>query len=225
MSNGVLAIKTENLIEKVMSIIEAISLFLIMLTLALIPSSSVALVVTRSVTHGIFNGVSVSLGIVVGDLIFILLSILGLSAVAETMEWLFLTIKYMGATYLIWLGYTLLTSKSTMPLTLDESKQKGSLIASFLAGLLLTLGDIKAIFFYVSLFPIFLNIKTLQFSDILIIMLVTIVAIGGIKISYAFSANKIARKSNWNNLEEKIKILAGIFMISSGCYLILNSLA
>ena len=87
-----------------MGIIEAALLFLVMLTLALIPGSSVALVVTRSVAHGVPNGISVSLGIVVGDLIFILLAILGLSVIAETMGWLFLTIKYIGATYLIWLG-------------------------------------------------------------------------------------------------------------------------
>jgi threonine/homoserine/homoserine lactone efflux protein len=96
-----------------MGVFEVFSLFFFMLTLALIPSSSVALVVTRSVTHGVSNGISVSLGIVLGDLIFILLTVIGLSMIAETMGWLFLTIKYIGATYLIWLGYTLLRSKST----------------------------------------------------------------------------------------------------------------
>ena len=68
-----------------MGILEAISLFFVMLTLALIPSSSVALVVTRSVTLGVQNGISVSLGIVLGCLIFMFLAILGLSIVAETL--------------------------------------------------------------------------------------------------------------------------------------------
>lgn len=68
-----------------MGMLEAASLFLVMITLALIPSSSVALGVTRSVTHGVSSGISVSLGIVIGDLIFILLAILGLSVIAETM--------------------------------------------------------------------------------------------------------------------------------------------
>ena len=86
-----------------MDIFETASLCLIMLTLALIPSASVALVVTRSVTHGVANGISVSLGIVLGDLVFICLAILGLSVVAETMDWLFVTLKYIGASYLLWL--------------------------------------------------------------------------------------------------------------------------
>ena len=206
-----------------MGITEAISLFLVMVTLALIPGSSVALVVTRSVTHGIPNGISVSMGIVVGDLIFILLAILGLSVIAETMGWLFLTIKYIGATYLIWLGYTLLTSKSMTTITVEKTNKKGNLAASFFAGLFLTLGDIKAIFFYVSLYPTFVNLETLHLSDVVMIMLVTIVTVGGVKIFYAFSANKIASMSKGYNLESKAKKAAGGFMAGAGSYLIVKA--
>lgn len=206
-----------------MGILEAASLFLVMLTLALIPSSSVALVVARSVTHGVPNGISVSLGIVLGDLVFIVLVILGLSIVAETMGWLFLTIKYIGATYLIWIGYTLLSSKSTTTITVEKTNQKGSLVTSFLAGLFLTLGDIKAIFFYASLFPIFVNLEVLNLTDVVIIMLVTIVTVGGVKIFYAVSANKIISMSKGYNLESKAKKVAGSFMLGAGSYLIIKS--
>lgn len=206
-----------------MGIIEAASLFFVMLTLALIPSSSVALVVTRSVTHGVPNGIAVSLGIVLGDLIFILLAILGLSMVAETMGWLFLTIKYIGATYLIWLGYALLTSKSKTTIAVKNTNQKGSLAASFLAGLFLTLGDIKAIFFYVSLFPTFVNLEALLLTDVLMIVFVTIVTVGGVKIFYAISANKVASISKGYNLESKTKKVAGGLMVGAGGYLIVKA--
>ena len=206
-----------------MNIIEIISLFLVMVTLALIPSSSVALVVTRSVTHGVANGISVSLGIVLGDIIFILLTILGLSVVAETMGWLFMIIKYIGATYLIWLGYTLLTSKPTASISVKKTNQKGNLITSFLAGLLLTLGDIKAIFFYVSLFPTFVNLEALQIADVIMIMLVTIFTVGGVKIFYAFSASKVASMSKNYNLESITKKAAGGLMLGAGSYLIIKA--
>ncbi len=85
-----------------MSIIDSISLFVIMVTLAIIPSTSVALVVTRSATLGASNGIAVAIGIVLGDLTFILLVLLGMSVVAETMAGVFLTIKYVGGTYLLW---------------------------------------------------------------------------------------------------------------------------
>lgn len=79
----------------------AVTLFLIMLTLAALPSASVALVVTRSATAGFANGVAVALGIVVGDLLFVALAILGLSLLAETMGAFFAILKYLGGAYLI----------------------------------------------------------------------------------------------------------------------------
>ncbi|HHB93117.1 MAG TPA: LysE family translocator [Thioploca sp.] len=203
--------------------LQAVSLFFVMLTLALIPSSSVALVVTRSITHGVMNGISVSLGIVLGDLIFISLAIFSLSVVAETMGWLFLAIKYIGATYLIWLGYSLLTSESTTALTLEKTNQKGNLIASFFAGLFLTLGDIKAIFFYVSLFPTFVNLESLRLADVLIVILVTIFTVGGVKIFYAIIASKVGSMTEEFNLECKIKKVAGMFMVGAGSYLIIKT--
>ncbi len=55
-----------------MSILDSISLFIVMGTLAAIPGTSVALVVTRSATHGVAKGIAVSAGIVTGDLFFII---------------------------------------------------------------------------------------------------------------------------------------------------------
>ena len=206
-----------------MTIIDSISLFVIMITLAIIPSTSVALVVTRSVTLGVANGVAVSFGIVLGDLIFILLAILGLSVVAETMGGFFLVIKYLGAAYLLWLGYTLLTSSNRTTITVSTNNTKGSFIASFLAGFFLTLGDIKAIFFYVSLFPTFIDLSSLKMTDIFIIMLVTTVTVGGVKIAYAISARKVAAMTKGLKLENRAKKVAGGFMVGAGSYLIVKA--
>ncbi|MEQ8937458.1 MAG: LysE family translocator, partial [Gammaproteobacteria bacterium] len=175
-----------------MTIIETITLFAIMLALAAIPSASVALVVTRSATLGVTNGIAVSAGIVLGDLVFILLALAGLSVMAQAMGSLFMIIKYLGAAYLLWLGYTLLTAKSTIEIPAQNPTGKRNLLASFLAGFMLTLGDIKAIVFYVSLFPVFIDLSSLQIADILIIVAVTVVSVGSVKLIYAFSALKVA---------------------------------
>lgn len=206
-----------------MTISEIISLNLIIVTLALIPGSGVALVVTHSVTHGVTNGISVSLGIVLGDIIFILLAILGLSVVAEKTGWLFVTIKYVGAAYLIGFGYTLFRSKTTSSITIKKSNQKRRLFTSFVTGLLLTLGDVKAIFFYASLFPVFVDLENLQITDVIIIILITIFGVGGVKIFYAFSANKVALMSSRMNLDRITKKTAGLFMVGAGSYLMITA--
>lgn len=206
-----------------MSIIEILSLFAIMVALAAMPSTSVVLVIARSATLGVANGIAVSIGIVLGDLVFILLAIFGLSLVAETMGSLFIVIKYLGAFYLLWLGYTLLTSKNTPEIVIEKPKSKRSLVTSFLAGFMLTLGDVKAIVFYVSLFPIFIDLSSLLVSDIIIIISITIVSVGCVKVIYAFSAHKVtllARRYKFNNMTRKT---AGGFMIGAGSYLLVKA--
>ncbi|MDR4482562.1 MAG: LysE family transporter [Nitrospirales bacterium] len=95
---------------------------------------------------------------------------------------LFVVLKCMGGAYLIWLGYALFTSQSeSVFLLFHESGLKGSLAVSFLSGLLLTLGDVKAIVFYGSLFPVFLDVTAVKLSDFLIIILITVATVGGVK--------------------------------------------
>jgi threonine/homoserine/homoserine lactone efflux protein len=207
-----------------MSIIELISLFGVMVVLAAMPSTSVALVVTRSATSGIGNGIAVAAGIVLGDLVFVMLAILGLSVVAETVGSLFMVIKYLGALYLLWLGFTLLTAKGTTSIAASNTgKEKGSFIASFLAGFVLTLGDIKAIFFYASLLPIFIDLSELRVADVLVIVCVTSAGVGGVKILYALSATKIASLARGLKFENAARKAAGGFMVGAGSYLIIKA--
>lgn len=61
-----------------MSMVEIIALFVVMTILSLVPSTSVALVVARSSTAGFLNGSAVVAGgIVVGDLVFVFIAVLG----------------------------------------------------------------------------------------------------------------------------------------------------
>ncbi len=206
-----------------MNIIETTTLFGIMVVLAAMPSASVALVVTRSATLGVGNGLAVAAGIVLGDLVFIMLAILGLSVVAETMGGLFIVIKYLGALYLLWLGFSLLKAQRKTTITVDRAREKGNLVTSFLAGFILTLGDVKAIVFYVSLFPVFIDLSALQAAEVLVIIFVTIVSVGGVKVIYALSAIKVANLAREFKFENTARKTAGGLMVGAGTYLIVKA--
>lgn len=206
-----------------MNIIEVSTLSVTMMFLAAMPSTSVALVMTRSATLGVGNGVAVAAGIVLGDLVFIILAILGLSIVAETMGNLFTIIKYLGAIYLLLFGVSLLLKKPRARISTSGVKEKGNLITSFFAGFVLTLGDIKAIFFYVSLFPMFIDVDALQVVDVLTIVFVTVASVGGVKIVYAFLARKISDMVRKTKFEKIVKNTAGGLMVGAGSYIILKT--
>ncbi|NJL55429.1 LysE family translocator [bacterium] len=190
-----------------------------MLLLAATPSASVVLVITRSVTLGVANGISVACGIVLGDLVFVALAILGMSILAESMGALFVVLRYIGGGYLIWLGFTLLRPKREIDL-IKENSSKWSLSASFISGLLLTLGDIKAILFYASLFPAFVDMSNLSIIDIAGIVSITVMAVGGVKVFYAFAARRIAERFRNRQLQNLARSTAGCCMIGAGAYIV-----
>lgn len=213
-----------------MTFTAAISLFLVMCALAALPSSSVALVVARSAIHDVKNGLAASAGIVAGDLIFMTMAILSMTALASQMGTFFVVIKYLAAAYLIWFGIGLIRSQigkqpAGEPETIASAKPasgRGTLAASFGAGLLLTLGDVKAIFFYASLLPTFLDLASLTATDIAIVSAITIVAVGMVKAIYAVAANRVTAASKGFAYEREAKLATGGFFISVGGFLALK---
>jgi threonine/homoserine/homoserine lactone efflux protein len=202
-----------------MSLFDISALVIIMITLAAMPSTSVALVVARSATMNLANGVAVSMGIVLGDLIFVGLALLGLTALSELMGGFFLAVKVAAGVYLIWFGINLIRSR-TINLTCKHSGTGGGLPASFLAGLFVTLGDIKAIIFYASLFPAFVDISALMLPDIAVILFVTVATVGGVKLAYAFAATKVMAIGKEFGAKNKARLASGALMVGAGTYLI-----
>jgi threonine/homoserine/homoserine lactone efflux protein len=194
-------------------------MFVTLVALAAIPSASVALVVTRSAMHGLRSGVAVACGIVLGDLLFIALAVLGMSYLAETMGSLFALLRYCGGAYLIWSGFNMIRF-SNRAFEQHTNTSKLSVFASFASGFLLTLGDIKAILFYASLLPAFLDVSNLSMGQIAQLGSIVIVAVGGVKLIYALASHKIASRIQNRKMQRITKSVAGCSMIGAGVYLI-----
>lgn len=203
-----------------MSLSNIVALFTAMVVLAAIPSVSVLAVSTRSATSGFIHGVFTTLGIVLGDIIFIIIAIWGLSFLAETMGSLFVLIKYLGGAYLIFLGIGLLRAKGRDVETGEVVKS--SLFSSFLTGFLITLGDQKATLFYLGFFPAFVDLSRVSWWDTGVIIAIATVAVGGVKLGYALVANR-ARLLISGKITKGLNIAAGCVMIAVGMFLIIKT--
>lgn len=209
-----------------MTFYNTIALATIITLLAAIPSSSVALVVIRASTMGVKQGVITSLGVVAGDLVFVAMALLGLSALSEQLGAFFVVIRYLAAGYLIWFGLNLIRNQThRIPQREPRLPADGARAtsASFLSGFLLTLSDIKAVLFYASLFPAFIDPITLRSVDIAAIFGITLFAVGGVKILYAVSASKMVKLSGRLYFQTKAKPVAGAMMIATGGYLLVKT--
>ena len=198
-----------------------LALFSTMIILALIPSPSVFAVVGRSIDSGFTHGFATAVGIVIGDIVYIIAVVLGLSFIAETADSLLFIVKYIGALLLIWFGISLFRSK---PKIIDISKHKQtSLLSSFSSGLLITLGDEKAFLFYLGFLPAFVDLPSLSPFDVLIIISVTVVAVGGAKISYAFLSSKAKILFQTPKTIRMFNYLGGCILIGTAIFLIFTN--
>jgi threonine/homoserine/homoserine lactone efflux protein len=100
-----------------------------------------------------------------------------------------------------------------------EEVIKTSLLSSFLTGLSITLADQKVTLFYLVFFSAFLDISKISYFDTSIIIAITIVAVGGVKLGYAFMAAR-ARLLISSQTRKGINIAAGCVMIAVGVFLI-----
>jgi len=191
-----------------------------MLVLALVPSLSGMTVAARSAAFGFTHGASTALGIVVGDIVFILLAILGLVAIADSASWLLTAFRYFGGAYLIWLGIELFRASG-------NSREAGeiatvSLASSFMAGFLLTLADQKAILFYLVFFPAFIDLTKLTSIDATLIVAVAAVSVGGAKLAYALAADRASLLAR-TSVRIAMNLMASFVLVSVGLFLLLRS--
>lgn len=194
-------------------------LFGTLVVLALVPSVSVLAVSARSAASGFRHGVFTAIGIVVGDVLFILLAIFGLSLLAEAMGSWFVLVKYVGGAYLILLGIKVWRENSKV--VEARGSAESSLLSSFLTGLLITLGDQKAILFYLFSFPAFLDLSTVSVFDAAVIVAIATLAVGGAKIFYAFMADR-ARLLISPEGHQGMNVAAGSVMIAVGVFLLVK---
>ena len=196
---------------------DILSLAVAMSILAAVPSVSVLAVSTRAMSFGFGHGAATAAGVVAGDLVFILLALVGLAALAALMGGFFFLVELLAGAWLVGLGVVTWRAQAR-ELPLDEHSCGASPVSSFLLGFLLTLGDQKAVFFYLGFLPAFVELQTAGWREAGVIALVTLFAVGGVKLMYAAWAARAGRVFG-PGVVRGMNRLAAFVMIAIGGYL------
>ncbi|MEZ9446196.1 LysE family translocator [Vibrio splendidus] len=200
-----------------MSITSGIALFVAMLLSAAIPGPSVLAVLSRSLSYGWKQGLLVVLGVLIADYIFIFLALSGLTALASAMGEFATVIKYVGVAYLFWLAYTTWTSDVSE--SSSTSSEQGTKASSVIIGLLMTVSNPKAILFYMGFFPAFIDLKTFTTTDVMMILVISTVAVGGVLSLYACTASKARFVFQGRSAKTLLNRLSGGFLATCGALL------
>ena len=102
-----------------------------------------------------------TLGLMAGDAVWMVLALSGVAALAAAYPRAFDLLRYAGAAYLAWIGYTLIRdSKQTMGEGVVSTEQGRGAWQWFREAALVSLANPKVIGFYVAFFPLFIDSAT-----------------------------------------------------------------
>src|ERR1041384_822627 len=122
--------------------------------ITIIPGPTVTLIVANSLTHGSRAGQLNVAGTQVGLGLMMLVLVVGLSSIIATMGVWFDWLRFAGAAYLIWIGWKLLRSSGNLAQPGSTPAPRGGF---FLQGLLVALGNPKALLWFGAFIPQFVD--------------------------------------------------------------------
>jgi threonine/homoserine/homoserine lactone efflux protein len=141
-----------------------------------------------------------------------------MAAVAQAMGGLFFVVKIVGAVYLVWLGWKLWTAAPIDPASTPAAEGAPSRDArkNVLAGLMITLGNPKAIIFYAAFLPTFVDLTRVSVGDIAIIAAVVVVVLTITNLSYAALATRARSVLRSRSAMRALNRTAGTMMVGAG---------
>ncbi|ACM35246.1 MULTISPECIES: LysE family translocator [Rhizobium/Agrobacterium group] len=155
---------------------------------AAIPGPGMTAIVARALGSGFRPTFFMGLGLILGDLCYLTAVILGLAYIAQTFVTPFLIIKFAGTLYLAYIAWKLWTA-GLLPQNIEARKSVG-VMASFLSGLFVTLGNPKTMLFYVALVPTLIPLEAIGPADYGLLVGTTFVVLMAVLIPYILMAAK-----------------------------------
>ena len=189
--------------------------------LIITPGPDMIYVITRGVSQGRKAGMVSALGVTVGILVHTLFATFGLAMILRTSAVAFLTVKYAGAVYLIYLGIKSLRDKTGFVVIGDKKQIK--IRSIFFQGILSNVFNPKIALFFLAFLPQFVNPETGSVSIQMATLGVTFAIFGMaflVLMGY-FSGGIGSWLSRRNFIADKIRWFTGSILIALGLRLAL----
>lgn len=143
-----------------------------MLVLFITPGPVWVALMARALSGGFAQAWPLAVGVVIGDLLWPLLALLGMSLVVAQVGWLLDALKWVAAVLFVGLGVAL-WRRPAAALSADSRLTRQGRWAGFVAGLAVIIGNPKAVFFYMGILPGFFDLPRLTSLDIAAIVVLS----------------------------------------------------
>lgn len=184
-----------------------------------IPGPGNLALITSTSKGGVAGGLMATLGVIAGDQVLMWLAVAGVAAVLTAYPAAFVSIQWLGAVYLAWLGWKMLMAKTGDAPVLNIRPRQ-----FFQQALAITLLNPKAIVFYMAFFPLFVDPQTHLGLISFAVMAATIAALTFLYgLGMTLLTHHLAERMRANpKVGQVLEKLAGIFLVGFGIKLALS---
>ncbi|KGM49955.1 LysE family translocator [Pseudooceanicola atlanticus] len=169
----------------------------------------------RALSGGFHSAWPLALGVVIGDALWPLLAILGVTWIVGQMEEFLTILRYVGAGMFVTMG-VLLIRNADKTIAGDSRLTRPGMWAGFIAGLVVILGNPKAILFYMGVLPGFFDLTQVTWVDIAAIMATSMLVPFIGNLIFAAFVDRIRRFLASGEAIRRTNLIAGGLMILVG---------
>jgi threonine/homoserine/homoserine lactone efflux protein len=202
-----------------MTIQSGMTLALAMLALAASPGPGVFATTSRALASGMRPALSMILGIVAGDVAYLLLATFGLSVIANALGELFFVVRLLGGIYLMWLGVRMCLKEPTPPAG-ESGERDVSRAGNFASGLVITLSNPKVIVFYGGFLPTFMDLSALCLADLAVVVAIVSAVLSSVMVCYALLATRVRGLISSRRAAKRLNRVAGTAMVATGAVIL-----
>ncbi|MFC7409167.1 LysE family transporter [Hydrogenophaga atypica] len=184
-----------------------------------IPGPGNLALITSTGKGGLRGGLAATFGVMAGDQVLMWAAVAGVAALLTAYPAAFAAVQWLGAAYLAWLGWKMLTAKPGDAPVLNIRPQQ-----YFQQAFTITLLNPKAIVFYMAFFPLFVDparhqgLITFGAMAATVAVLTFLYGLVAVLLTYFLAARMRANPVIARTLEK----LAGVFLIGFGVKLALS---
>lgn len=183
-----------------------------LLVLFLTPGPVWVAMLARALSGGFASAAPLALGVVVGDVLWPLLAILGVSWIVSEFAAFLTVMRWIAVGMFLFMG-GMLIRHADRTIASDSRLTKPGVWAGFLAGLVVIIGNPKAILFYMGLLPGFFDLSALTRFDILAICAISAVVPLLGNLILAASVGKVRALMTTPRALRRMNLSAGVLLI------------
>ena len=125
----------------------------------IVPGPTVTLIIANALSFGTKAGVLNVAGTQLGLILMIGLLAVAFQIVTQQLQWFLIIVRYLGAVYLVWLGYKIFASKSLVQKTMSKKHSNSKFV---LQGFVVIWSNPKAFLFLGAFIPQFLDLNQIN---------------------------------------------------------------